>query len=146
VIPVSAAIALALAAAGAAPSLENGRPIDQRISSSYDAAQALQGELDGSWDLRDLAGHQIYGFEIVNPPSRRHLEAAWRSPLPALGDQASGTAEINLATRSVLRLRFLRLGHLVEAELHRSRNGVWAGRLIEGGRPLRVVLRRPGQP
>jgi hypothetical protein len=135
---------VALAATGPGPGAAGDLSVGQRIASSYAAAQALQGELDGIWDLRDLAGRQIYSFAIVDPPGGLRIEAVWQTPRPVSGDQASGTAQIAL-TRD-LRLTFSDLDGPVDVRLHRSANRAWTGRLVEGGRSRRVVLRRRGDP
>jgi hypothetical protein len=141
-IPLLASAVLALACAPPAPPTQ-GSPVDQRISSSYEAAQALQGELDGAWDLTDLEGRRLYSLQIVDPPGPRpHLEAAWRSLTAPASIDASGPAGITQPTTSVLRLSFSQVGGPVRIDLRRGRAGEWSGRLIEQGRVLRVTLRR----
>jgi hypothetical protein len=141
-IPVLAAAVLALAASPPAPPTP-GSPVDQRISSSYEAAQALQGELDGAWVLTDLEGRELYRLQIVDPPGPRpRLEAAWRGLTGPASIDASGPADIARPTASALRLGFSRGGSAVRIDLRRGGAGSWSGRLIEQGRVLRVTLRR----
>jgi len=141
-IPLLTVAFLALAGAPPPPPTPSSR-VDQRISSSYEAAQALQGELDGAWDLTDPEGRKLYSLQIVDPPGPRpRLEAAWRGlPGPASID-ASGPADITQPTPSALRLGFSRGGAAVRIDLRRGRAGEWSGRLIEEGRVFRVTLRR----
>jgi hypothetical protein len=141
-IPLLAAAVIALASSPPDPPTPES-PVDQRISSSSQAAEALQGELDGAWDLTDLEGRKLYALQIVDPPGPRpHLEAAWRRLTGPPSIDASGPADIAQPTASVLRLSFSQGGSAVRIDLRRNRAGEWSGRLIEQGRVLRVTLRR----
>jgi len=137
-----AVILLALSAPVEASGQE-GPLLDQRIASSSAAAQALQGDLDGAWQLTDLAGHPLFSFEIVDPAGPRpRLEAAWRLPMAQAAVDGSGTADIVQPTPTTLRINLARPGRSVRIDLSRSREGTWTGRLNEDGQALRVVLHR----
>lgn len=58
-----------------------GEDLGPRIADSAAAAQALQGELDGTWVLWDGRGRTLFVLQITDPPGGQGpLEAAWRGP------------------------------------------------------------------
>jgi hypothetical protein len=136
---------LALAAALAAPQAADpvAAAFDARMTQSAQAAQALQGPLDGTWLVRDPRGRVLLVLQISDPANEvGPLAAAWRAPTgPGLGlvreitrsagrltialDDASGLAWTIRLTRS-------------------SSGGIWRGRLKRGANEVfDVTLARP---
>jgi len=134
----------ALAALLIAPPPPDVADVGPRVAAAMAAAQNLQGPLDGSWLLRDAAGHPLYRFEIVDPAGGRGpLIGAWQD----LRDGAHGVDTGFIATLrrggQSLQLEFSSDGgRSTTLRLTRRSPGVWSGRLIEGGGAQSVVLRR----
>jgi len=112
---------------------------DTRIKESADAAQALQGPLDGAWVLRDRAGRILDAFQIADPANGGAIGAAWRDGREPGGDPRLVTGIIRVGSH--LSLTFgspaKRLG------LRAINPGTWRGRLVGRNIDLPVTLRRP---
>ncbi len=52
--------------------------VGARIHASDQAAQALQGPLDGAWTLTEAGGRGLYAFQLVDPVGGGPLQGAWR--------------------------------------------------------------------
>ena len=116
-------------------------PVGARIAASSQAAQALQGPLDGTWVLRDGAGRAVLILQIVDPAGGGALSAAWRAPGEG-GACAHDVADPRLIRRLPPPLRVCRgsteggrFGRVGPGERRRSR-GALARPLGQG---LRVV-------
>ena len=118
--------------------------LDGRIRDSFNAAQALQGPLDGRWTLRDAGGRALYAFQIVDRAGGGGpLEAAWRDPRDSSMTGALGVVSDIARTGRSLRLGFAGLGGgAATLVLWRDRHGGWVGRMVGGGKTARVTLRR----
>jgi len=133
VIPLLAALILA-----AAPPPDVGA----RIHASDQAAQALQGPLDGAWTLSEASGAPLYALQFSDPVGGRGpLQGAWR----ALG----GHADIGVFTElrregDTLILRLPAHGEDPAAviRLRRDAHGGWRGTLSGDPASRVVVLRR----
>ena len=144
-----AAMAQESGAPGPSPGTTTSAPvpdnvIDARIRASAEAAESLQGPLDGGWTLVSTAGTPIYGFELVDKPGgQAPLEGVWRDLR-----KAQGPGDINVIdsfTRGVDTLTvsfFAKPGDpAVTVDLKNGAGG-WAGQLHEGTVTTDVTLRR----
>jgi hypothetical protein len=136
-------IALAPAAALAQGDYDNA--IDARIRASANAAESLQGPLDGTWTLVSASGQAIYVFQLVDKPGGRDpLEGCWRDlrrpPMP--GD--IGMIDSLFRAADVLTINFsAKPGDPpVTIRLNLGADGAWSGSLHEGGGDMPVRLRR----
>jgi hypothetical protein len=118
--------------------------IDARIRASADAAESLQGPLDGHWTLVGADGAAIYAFQIVDKPSGTEPpEGVWRDlRRPAMpGD--IGLIDVMVRNPGALNISFIaRAGATTTIVLKSGADGVWSGQLTEGGRTTPVTLRR----
>lgn len=114
---------------------------ENRVRASLQAAQGLQGPLDGNWTVRDAGGMAIYGFQLVDKGYGYMPEGAWR----ALG----GSGRVGLIDSldrqpTSLTIRITRTPGKAPAVLTLTPRGAadWAGELTDeaGSRP--VVMRR----
>ena len=129
---------------GPPPSAESDNAIDARIRASAEAAESLQGPLDGGWTLVSAAGTPLYGFELVDKPGgQAPLEGVWRDLR-----KAQGPGDINFIdsfTRGVDTLSisfFAKPGDpAVTVDLKNAAGG-WTGQLREGAVTTDVKLRR----
>ena len=115
-------------------------PLGARIAESAQAAQALQGPLDGAWVLRDAKGRRLLILQIVDPAGGGPLAAAWREP----GDGgATGYVDAIERTAGGLMIRVTSAENGKVAIIRLNRSGMeFAGRRIEDGRSLAVRLTR----
>ena len=115
-------------------------PLDglgRRIAEAAQAAQDLQGPLDGAWILADASGHALYSFELVDPPGGHSiLQGVWRET----GGGRSGAIETIARRPGVLTLTFEDQG-TVRVRLHRH-DEVWVGDARRADLRLAVILRR----
>ena len=128
---------VALAIAATPPATDVGA----RLRESGEAAQALQGPLDGTWTLRDNRGDAVLLFQITDPAGGGPLEAAWREP--GAGG-AAGVVETIARRGDLLSILFTQTdgaGH-VDLRLKRFSQGSWWGHLVEAGHVSPVILRR----
>jgi hypothetical protein len=116
---------------------------EARLRDSFDAAQALQGSLDGRWTLYDAGGRALYAFQIVDPAGGGPLQAAWRDLRDSRATGGLGVVSDIARTGGSLRLSFAGRGGLINTLLlWRDHRGGWSGRLAEGGKAMRVMLRQ----
>lgn len=122
-------------------------PVEQayesRIRGGLNAAQGLQGPLDGGWVLRGPDGRTLYGLQLVDKGTGAILlEGAWRSMKPGPGQvglvdsisrTASGGVDIRFTPRGAREASVLTL---------EPAGGGWNGTLWEGGANRAVTLRR----
>ena len=99
---------------------------DARVRSSFQAAEAFQGPLDGGFTLSDRDG-PAYALQLAD--HQGVLEGVWRD-LRRSG--ASGVVEVESRTPSRLKLR-LAADHAapVRLDLHGAADG-WSGRMQRG--------------
>lgn len=120
-------------------------PLGQRIAASYQAVEALQGPLDGSWTLVGADDAPIFAFQLVDRPGGEGpLEGMWRdlrhaavagdiNPIDSL-QRAGPTLTVSLAVKP---------GADPDAiALTLGPDGVWSGQLTEAGKITPVRLRR----
>jgi len=130
-------------AASSAPDTEDS-DLDARIRASAEAAEALQGPLDGAWTLVTGDGRPLYAFEFVDKPGGLDpVEGVWRDLRrpPAPGD----IGLIDTVTRGAGSLSLSFIAHAgdppVVIDLTNG-SGRWVGRLREGPVLLAVMMRR----
>ena len=113
-------------------------PVGARIQGASEAAQALQGPLDGTWILRDPAGRPVAVFQIADPAGGGSPAAAWRSARgPA---QPMGAVSAMSRTASTLSITFgVPAEHLA---VRAVAPGKWRGRLTASGSAWPVTLER----
>jgi hypothetical protein len=137
-------VALMALTMASAPTPLPDAAFEGRMRDSFDAAQALQGPLDGRWTLYDAGGRALYAIQIVDPAGGAGpLQAAWRDPrdLSPLG--ALGVVSDIARTGGALRVSFAGHGGLAtNLVLRQGRHGGWSGRMVESGKAIRVTLRR----
>ena len=119
--------------------------IDARIRASADAAENLQGPLDGSWTLVSAAGQAIFAFQIVDKPGGRDpLEGVWRDLRhPAMPGDIGLIDGLTRGGDTVTISFTPKPGQpAVSVALKSGPNGQWAGQLNEAGVVTQVSLRR----
>jgi len=119
--------------------------IDARIRASAEAAESLQGPLDGAWTLVSSGGGAIFAFQIVDKPGGQGpLEGVWRDlrRAPTPGD--IGVIATLIRGSDTLTIGFVaKPGQPpVDIELKSGANGLWTGELREAGASTAVSLRR----
>ena len=116
-------------------------PLGARIAESARAAEALQGPLDGTWDLRDAKGRRVLILHIVDPAGGGPLAAAWRAPEDG---GATGYVDAIERTAGGLTLRVAAEGGPATVVRLRKSGRTFTGVLIMNGRGRPVALtRRP---
>jgi hypothetical protein len=137
------ALALAPCGARAQGDAEDGM-VDARIRASAQAAESLQGPLDGGWTLVTAAGQPIFAFQLVDKPNGDPLEGVWRDlRRPAVpGD--IGLIDGIQRTPGELILTFAERSGAAPTtiSLRAGAGGAWSGELREDGAVTAVALRR----
>jgi hypothetical protein len=131
-------LAAALLAAAPAPD------VGARIRDSEQAAQALQGPLDGAWVLTDAAGRNLYLFQLVDPVGGGPLQGAWRDPSGHAphGDMGVFTDLRREGDRLIIALPPHGDAPGAVIRLRRDGRGLWRGRMWGEQAPHGVILRR----
>jgi hypothetical protein len=119
--------------------------LGRRIGESYEAAESLQGPLDGAWTLVSASGDALYAFELVDKAGgRAPLEGAWRDlRRPAVvGD--IGMIDSLARVGQTLAISFAAKdgAPATTVSLTCGADGVWSGELNEAGTVIQVRLRR----
>lgn len=116
---------------------------ENRMRSSFAAAQGMQGPLDGAWTLRSDAGQAVYTLLLVDKNNGR-LEGAWRDPRrPGSRDSSGFLAAIQKIGTQLTASFYPSPGAgAVTLTLTPLGNGEWTGELTEGGARLGVVMSR----
>lgn len=123
-----------------APTPGAGDASDARVRSSFAAAEAFQGPLEGGWTLTG-PGAPTYLLRFADHAGL--LEGVWSDPRRSAASRDSGPVEVVARTAKRLTLRFTPDdGATVALELHRSRRDAWTGRMRRGGRAFAVRLLR----
>jgi hypothetical protein len=143
VVTVVVLAALAPAAWAQEPSSDNA--VDARIRASAQAAESLQGPLDGAWTLVGPDGKPIYAFQIVDKPGGADpLEGVWRDlrrpsapgDIGLIDSLQRGPGALTVSFRAELG------AHAVTVVLHAGPGGAWSGDLHEAGAVIAVSMRR----
>jgi hypothetical protein len=116
--------------------------VGPRLRASAEAAQRLQGPLDGAWTLRDRRGRRLFALQITDPAGGGPLAGAWRTlgSAPAAGlldkiDHDDGDLLIAFS---------LEAGDPITLRLRRRATNLWLGSLQTRGTTRSVRLGRGG--
>ncbi|MDB5469004.1 MAG: hypothetical protein JWR84_564 [Caulobacter sp.] len=118
---------------------------ESRIRGGFNAAQGLQGPLDGGWVLRGQDGRTLYGLQLVDKGAGGiMLEGAWRSL--QTGQATGGVGLVDVIERTAnggVYIRFTPRGAREASILQLDPAGSgWNGTLWEAGANRSVTLRR----
>ncbi len=117
---------------------------DARIRASSDAAEGLQGPLDGGWIVTGADGRDLVVLQLVDPgDGSGRLEGAWRDLTTPDGVEPVGL--INSMERGVtdLTVRFQPRGAGgVILQIHPDAKGDWSGQMFDNGQATPVTMRR----
>ena len=143
---VAGLMMLAPLAARAQESEPSDNAIDARLRASAEAAESLQGPLDGAWTLISAAGAPIYAFQFVDPPGGTEpLEGVWRDlRRPMTPGDIGPVDSLTRAARSLV-IRFSpSVGRApTVVTLQSGADGAWTGELRDdGAAPVAVRLKR----
>jgi hypothetical protein len=118
--------------------------IDQRIRASAEAAESLQGPLDGAWTLVGADGAAIYAFQFVDKPTGEQPEGVWRDLRRPRVPGDIGLVDMMVRNGGALNLSFIAADGAppVMIVLRTGADGVWSGQLTEAGKTTTVTLRR----
>ena len=119
---------------------------DAQVRTDAEAAEALQGPLDGGFLLARQDGRPLYAFQLVDPgPAGAEPQGAWRKLERRLRPRNSGFVALIAYDGPRLVLRFEeRPGRLVVVTAEPAQDGVWRGRMWRLGFTRSVVLRKTG--
>jgi hypothetical protein len=117
---------------------------ESRIRGGLNAAQGLQGPLDGGWVLRGPDGRTLYGLQLVDKGTGAILlEGAWRSMKPGQPAGQVGLVDSIERTPTGVYIRFTPRGAREASVLQlEPTGGGWGGTLWEAGTNRTVTLRR----
>ncbi len=126
-----------------APPTPSDLNYESRLRATYNAAQMMQGPLDGGWILR-AGGDVAYDLQLVDK-GRGSLEGAWRDPRRRGGLDSSGFIDEirNDAGRLILRFRPKRNSpETVEGTFEVGEQGQWSGEVVDRGSRYPATLSR----
>jgi hypothetical protein len=124
------------------------------IIAAFQAAEAMQGPLDGLWRLQDGQGRTLFIFSLADAggppaplaadPDRPGIEGAWRDPGRAGAADGSGFLDIVRRDGGRLTIRFVAGpdGRPQILTLTAAGDGRWTGQLNDGGARRSVVMSR----
>lgn len=118
---------------------------ESRIRGGLNAAQGLQGPLDGGWVVRGPDGRTLYGLQLVDKGTGAiMLEGAWRTMRPGQPVGQVGLVDsISRTATGGVDIRFIPRGAREPSVLTlEPAAGGWNGTLWEGGANRAVTLRR----
>jgi hypothetical protein len=124
------------------------------IQAAYQAAEALQGPLDGLWRVTDTSGHTLFIFDLSDAggppaplaasPDHPEVEGAWRDPDRPRAPDASGFIDSVRGDGRWVQIRFVagpdRRGEVVT--LKAAANGRWTGELADAVTRHAVIMTR----
>jgi hypothetical protein len=110
---------------------------DARIRASAQAAESLQGPLDGSWTLVGADGRPLYLFQIVDKSLAETPEGVWKDLRRPSAPGDIGLIDTLERAPDALTLRF----DATTVSLKRA-GAAWSGEMREAGAVTRVELRR----
>jgi len=118
---------------------------ESRIRGGLNAAQGLQGPLDGGWVVRGPDGRTLYGLQLVDKGTGGvMLEGAWRSMTPGQPVGKVGLVDsIERTASGGVYIRFIPRGAREASILQLDpAGGGWSGTLWEAGANRSVTVRR----
>lgn len=117
---------------------------DARVRASSDAAEGLQGPLDGGWVVTGADGRDLIVLQLVDPgDGSGRLEGAWRDlvtpdgiePVGLIDSLDRGVADL------VIRFRPRGAGGVV-LQVRPDARGDWSGQMFDNGLAVAVTMRR----
>lgn len=116
---------------------------DTRIRASSDAAEGLQGPLDGGWNVVGADGRVLVVLQLVDPgDGSGRLEGAWRDLMTPDGVEPVGLIDRLERGAGDLTIRFTpRGGAAVELRMRPDASGAWSGELRAGDQVIVVSMK-----
>jgi hypothetical protein len=116
---------------------------EARLRSAYEAAEARQGPLDGSWRLTGADGDVLFEM-VLSDPGFSNMTGAWRDLRRGGGADGSGFMGAVYRTADGVVVRFTESGQPNEIvlQLRPTADGRWGGEMTEDGAVRSVVLSR----
>ena len=116
---------------------------EARLHAAYEAAEARQGPLDGSWRLTGADGDVLFEF-VLSDPGASNMTGAWRDLRRGGGADGSGfvSAVYRTADGGGVRLTESSGGAETVLQLRPTADGRWGGELTENGAVRSVVMTR----
>lgn len=155
---LAAAIVATSPAPGAGPGAPGSDDQAAAVQAAFDAAESLQGPLDGLWRIEDADGRTLFVFDLIDPggppaplsadPDHPGLEGAWRDPNRPRGPDSSGVIDVVSRAGEHLSIRFVQGSGQGSARATRAlaltqdASGGWSGELAGDGARRPVVMRR----
>jgi hypothetical protein len=117
---------------------------ENRIRGGFNAAQGLQGPLDGNWILRGSDGRTLYSLQLVDKGTGgQPLQGAWRSLRSDRPAGGVGLVDTIDRTPTGVDVRFTPRGAREALVLTLTPSGGgWAGEMWEAGSTRQVTMRR----
>lgn len=116
---------------------------DTRIRASSDAAEGLQGPLDGAWNIVGADGRTLVVLQLVDPgDGSGRLEGAWRDLMTPDGVEPVGLIDSLARGPGDLTIRFTpRGGAEVVLRVRPDASGAWSGELTAGDQVIVVSMK-----
>ena len=116
---------------------------DARLRAAYEAAEARQGPLDGSWRLTGADGDVLFEF-VLSDPGASNMTGAWRDLRRGGGADGSGFVSAVYRTADGVVVRLTEPGQSSEIvlQLRPTADGRWGGEMTENGAASSVILTR----
>lgn len=116
---------------------------DTRIRASSDAAEGLQGPLDGAWIVSGPDGRALLVLQLVDPgDGSGRLEGAWRDLMTPDGVEPVGLIDSLARGPGDLTIRFQpRGGAGVTLQVRPNAAGDWSGQLTAGEQVIVVSMK-----
>jgi hypothetical protein len=117
---------------------------DARIRASAEAAESLQGPLDGHWTLIGTDGSAIFAFQIVEKPSGEPPEGVWRDLRKPSVPGDIGMIDALARNQGALNISLVETpgAAATTIALKSGTDGSWSGQMVEGGKTTTVTMKR----
>jgi hypothetical protein len=117
---------------------------DARIRASAEAAESMQGPLDGRWTLTEADGSAIFAFQIVDKPSGDELDGVWRDLRRPSVPGDIGMIDAVARNQGALNISLTETpgAAATTIALKSGADGSWSGEMVEAGKTTTVRMRR----